>query len=44
MSTASGERMKYIDVAVAVIHYQEKYLLGYRGSHQHQGIAMNLWG
>ena len=36
--------MKYIDVAVAVIHYQDKYLLGYRSSHQHQGDRYEFVG
>ena len=35
---------KIIDVAVAVIHYQQHYLLGYRNANQHQGEKYEFIG
>ncbi|MFW2176495.1 MULTISPECIES: NUDIX domain-containing protein [unclassified Moraxella] len=36
--------IKVIDVAVAVIHYQDQYLLGYRQAHQHRGNRYEFVG
>lgn len=36
--------MKLIDVAVAVIHYKNKYLLGFRDENQHQGNRYEFVG
>lgn len=35
---------KTIEVAVAVIHYNDQYLLGYRLAHQHQGEKYEFVG
>jgi len=39
-----AESLKVVNVAVAVIHYQQQYLLGYRKREQHQGDRYEFVG
>lgn len=39
-----GSKINIVDVAVAVIYYQEQYLLGFRNSTQHQGNLYEFVG
>lgn len=42
--SADKQQKKTVNVAVAVIHYQDQYLLGYRNSEQHQGDRYEFVG
>lgn len=42
--TASKLNAQIVNVAVAVIHYQQRYLLGYRHASQHQGDRYEFVG
>lgn len=42
--TANESNAQIVNVAVAVIHYQQRYLLGYRNASQHQGDRYEFVG
>lgn len=44
MSADSPSNNTSIDIAIAVIHYQQQYLLGFRDSAQHQGNRYEFVG
>ena len=44
IATANKSPAQIVNVAVAVIHYQQRYLLGYRHASQHQGDRYEFVG
>lgn len=42
--TATNKKQRLVEVAVAVIHYQQRFLIAYRNSQQHQGDRYEFVG